>query len=130
MNPKETESVARGIAALRSAAESIRRIEMEARDALFSRNEPETYRQKLQEKTMLLMELPELVEPFLDGMPEKIRIQVEAGASGFARRAVQARELSSLFYMGALLYPQDYREGQRNDLENFIDRLRKVLSPK
>jgi hypothetical protein len=78
---------------------------------------------------MLLMELPELVDPFSDGMAKNVRAEIEVGLNSFARRAAQALELSSLFYMSALLYPEDYREGDRNDLELFIERLRiKYLS--
>jgi DNA polymerase III delta prime subunit len=123
------ENIFSAVSALQSAAEKIRRIEDEAREALITRDDPETYRQKLQEKTMLLMELPELVGPFYDGMANDVRAEFEAGLNSFAMRAEQAWELSSIFYMSALLYPEDYREGDRNDLELFIDRLRiKFLS--
>jgi hypothetical protein len=122
MTPGENTSHA--VSALQSAAERIRRLEDEAREALFIRNDPEAHRQKLQEKTMLLMELSELVDPFYDGMPEDVRAEFKTGLNSFAMRAAQAMELSSIFYMSALLYPEDYREGDPNDLELFIDRLR------
>ncbi len=112
------------VAALERVAESIRKIEMEAREALYSRDEPEVYRQKLQEKAMLLADLPDTIEPFLAGMPKAARAEVKSGARDFARRAIQALELSSVFYMSALLYPDDYEDGQKNDLEKFVDRLR------
>ncbi len=127
MTPRENTSNA--VSALQSAAENIRRIENEAREALFTRDDPETYRQKLREKTMLLMELPELAGPFCDGMAKAVRAEFETGLNSFAMRAAQAWQLSSIFYMSALLYPEDYREGDRNDLESFIERLRtKFLS--
>jgi hypothetical protein len=127
MIPRENTSNA--VSALQSVAEKIRRIEDEAREALFTRDDPETHRQKLQEKTMLLMELPELVGAFCDGMAKDVRAEFETGLNSFAMRAEQAWELSSIFYMSALLYPEDYREGDPNDLELFIDRLRiKYLS--
>ncbi len=78
---------------------------------------------------MLLMELTEMVAPFCDGMAKDARAEFETGLNSFAMRAAQALELSSIFYMAALLYPDDYKEGDRNDLELFIDRLRiKYLS--
>ena len=126
---KPRENISNAVSALQGAAESIRRIEEEAREALYGKDDPGSYRQKLQEKTMLLMELPELVGPFCDGMAEDIRAEIETRLNSFARNATQAWELSSLFYMSALLYPEDYREGDPNDLESFIDRLRiKYLS--
>ena len=126
---KARENISNAVSALQSAAEKIRRIEDEAREALFIRDDPGTHRLKLQEKTMLLMELPELVGVFCDGMEKDVRAEFETGLNSFAMRAEQAWELSSIFYMSALLYPEDYREGDPNDLELFIDRLRiKYLS--
>jgi hypothetical protein len=123
------ESASNAVAALRSVAERIRHIEAEARHALYVKDDPEAHRQKLQEKTMLLMELPDLVDQYYEGMAEDIKKEIETGVKSFALRASQAWELSSIFYMSALLYPEDYREGDRNDLELFVDRLRiKYLS--
>ena len=70
-----------------------------------------------------------IVPTFWDGMAKDARAEFETGLNSFAVRAAQAWELSSIFYMSALLYPEDYREGDLNDLELFIDRLRiKYLS--
>jgi hypothetical protein len=118
------ENASNAVAALEDAAERIRRIEAEAREALYVQDNTEAHRRKLQEKTMLLMELSDLVDPFLEGMAKDIRAEIETGLQSFARRASQALELSSIFYMSALLYPDDYREGSPNDLEVFVDRLR------
>ncbi len=122
MNPLE--NLSNAVSALENASERIRRIEEEARQALLIRDDPEKYRQKLREKTMLLMELSELVGPFCEAMSKDVRVDLETGLNSFATRAAQALELSSIFYMSALLYPEGYREGDLNDLELFIDRLR------
>ena len=127
MTPRE--NISNAVSALQSAAGKIRSIEGEAREALFVRDDPETHRQKLQEKTMLLLALSELVAPFCERMAKDVRSEFETGLNSFAMRAAQAWELSSIFYMSALLYPEDYTEGDPNDLELFIDRLRiKYLS--
>jgi len=127
MNSRE--NVSNAVAALESAAERIRRIEAEAREALYVKDDTEAHRRKLREKTMLLMELPDLVDPYIEGMAKDVRAEIETGLNSFSRRASQALELSSIFYMSALLYPDDYREGDPNDLELFADRLRiKYLS--
>ncbi|MHC1729087.1 MAG: hypothetical protein AB9866_24340 [Syntrophobacteraceae bacterium] len=117
------ENLSKAVSILKNAAERIRNIEHEAQEALYLRDDPEAYRQKLQEKTMLLMELPEMVAPYYEGMPEDIRAELETELSSFAMRAEQAWGLSSIFYMSALLYPETYKEGDMNDLELFIDRL-------
>lgn len=118
------ENISKAISALENVAAQIRRIEAQAREALYSRDEIETYREKLEEKTTLLMELPETVAPFLEGMPGKPGAEIRRAAKDFSRRASQAWELDSVFYMSGLLYPDDYKEGEKNDLENFTDRVR------
>lgn len=124
------ENISGAVSALQNAAERIRRIEEEAGEALFTKDDQETHRQKLREKTMLLMELADLIGPFCEGMAKDVRADLETGLNSFAVRAEKAWELSSIFYMSALLYPEDYKEGDLNDLELFIDRLRiKYLAP-
>ncbi|MEM5789658.1 MAG: hypothetical protein AAGU11_20280 [Syntrophobacteraceae bacterium] len=112
------------VEALLSVAGRIRQIEAEAADALFIRDNREEYIRLLEEKAMLLIELPERVGPLLEGVEEAIGREIAAGAEDFSRRATPAFELSSPFYMSALLYPDDHAEGQPNDLELFIERIR------
>ncbi len=129
MSITEKENISNALAALRSAAARIRHIEGEARESLFSKDDSETYRKKLEEKTMLLMELSELIDQYCEGMTRKVRAEFENGLNSFERRAAQALELSSTFYMSTLLYPEDYREGDPNDLELFIEQLSKRYLP-
>lgn len=117
------------IDALNKEATRIRTLEAEAREALFERDDQKTYTEKLKEKTMILMDLPETMEPLLLDLDAGVRNEIEQGLDGFARRAGNAWGLSSLFYMSALLYPEDYAEGDKNDFERFIERLQaKLLS--
>jgi hypothetical protein len=110
---------------LNKVSREIRAIEAEARTALFDRNDDSVYRKNLQEKTSLLMDLPRRTEPFLGCLEGHARKKIEPGLKDFARRASQANSVSSVFYMAGLLYPDDYREGEPNDLEKFIENLRK-----
>ena len=118
------ENISNALSALADAAERVRRLEEQAREALFVKDDPETHREKLEEKTMLLMELPELVSPFCEKMGKNAAKEFEKALDSFAMRAERAMELSSLFFMNALLYPEDYKDGEPNDLELFIERLR------
>jgi plasmid stability protein len=125
----QRENISGALSVLQRAATRIRSIEDEAREALFKNDDPEAYRKKLQEKTELLMELPEAAGPYYEGMAEDIRAEFGAELKSLARRAAQALNLSSLFYMSALLYPEDYRDGDPNDLELLIQRLRTRYLP-
>uniref|UniRef100_A0A7C4ABD7 Uncharacterized protein n=1 Tax=Fundidesulfovibrio putealis TaxID=270496 RepID=A0A7C4ABD7_9BACT len=105
----------------RDTAAVIRELERAALEALHGRNDVETYRFKLMEKCELLADLPEQVEQHLThgggAAGELLR-----GLKDFARKANQAMDLESVFYMSALLYPEDYQDGEPNDLERFLMR--------
>ncbi|MDR3567343.1 MAG: hypothetical protein P4L43_04870 [Syntrophobacteraceae bacterium] len=118
-----TENLSIAVHELKRAAEEIRRIEREANEALFAQDDARTHRQKLQEKMMLLLELPETMVPFCEGVSENARREIEKKLDSIAMRAERAMELSSIFFMNGLLYPDDYKEGDPNELELFIERL-------
>jgi hypothetical protein len=113
--------------ALENAATRIRAIETEARLALFDENDQEAYKQKMEEKTMLLLDLPEEMEETLQGIRKETRKVIQNGIEDFAMRAGRAWDLGSLFFMSALLYPDEYSEGDENDLERLISRVRKMV---
>lgn len=118
------QNMAELIAALESIARRVRELEAEAAKALHDLDDAATYRRKLEEKTWLLLELPETLEPLLAGIERKKAENLRGKLRNFARRAEPALNLGSPFYMSALLYPEDYRDGAQNDLELFIDQLR------
>ena len=111
------------IVALRDAAKAIRTLEAEGREALYSGDDKALYDKKMVEKAMVLLEMPDVVEPFLDGLPAGEAKKIAHRAENFARRAGMALDLPSVFFMASLLYPDNYREGDKNDLERFISGL-------
>jgi len=123
MSNKDQQQFSAVLDALRKIAAEIRSLEAEARKAVLESNDTAVYRKKLNEKTLLLMDLPETLEPLLEGLERKAAEEIRAEAATFAKRAEPALSLSSSFYMSALLYPADYKEGEKNDLEKFIERL-------
>lgn len=104
---------------LRQAAQRIRQSEAEARAAMDQGDEAR-YRELYAEKADILLDLPELFAPHMAELPDDLALRVSEEVEGFAHRAGQARRLNSIFYMYALLYPADYKEGDPNDLERFI----------
>jgi hypothetical protein len=111
------------VALLKDAAGSIRKLEKEAQAALHSKDDNITYRSKLEAKVRVLMDLPARVSQRLLDLPVEAQAELRAGLDDFARRAGQATRLASVFYMAALLYPDDYQEGEDNDLETFIQEI-------
>ena len=129
MQPNAGKAIRAVLDAIEKEAVRIRTLEAEAKEALFERNDKQTYTLKLKEKTTTLMELPNTLEPLLVDLDVRAKEEIEQGLEGFAARAGNAWGLSSLFYMSALLYPDDYVEGDKNDLERFIDKLRTRFLP-
>lgn len=56
-------------------------------------------------------------------MREKARLRL----ARFTASAENALALDSVFYMSALLFPDEYRDGEPNDLELFRDEIRNQL---
>ena len=117
------EPLAQVISALQERAREIRSLEAEAQKALYERGDEASYRRKLAAKTDLLSQLPTALAPLLAELPEGERERIAERLDRFAASAGRARALESVFYMAALLYPADYREGEPNDLENWLKQL-------
>ena len=108
------------LAMARKAAREIRRAESQAHEALHAKGDPQTHRFKMIEKCGLLADLAETTTPLLENGGEKSKALL-AGLKEFARKANMALNLESIFFMTALLYPENYTDGDPNDLERFLD---------
>ncbi|MFW6105815.1 MAG: hypothetical protein ACOC5H_00475 [Desulfovermiculus sp.] len=108
---------------LSAQAVRIRELEKSADTCLHEQGDIDQYTANLHSKAELLSELSDLAQPYLADLPaeqqEKIAQQLEA----FSRNAQQALEVDSIFFMRQLLYPEDYVEGEENDLEKLISSL-------
>lgn len=86
------------------------------------------YRRVMREKAELLADLADDGSGKLFSLPEAMRPAVRERLAAFAFSAGSALELDSVFYMSALLYPEDHRKGQPNDLQAFADDLKRKLA--
>lgn len=105
-----------------NAARQVRALEAAALAALHGSNDVAAHRAKMSEKCVVLTSLPEEVEAYLPETPTPETEAFLAGLEDFARRAGMALSLESIFFMSALLYPDDYQDGDPNDLERFLER--------
>jgi len=108
------------VSRLDDIAVQIRTLEAEADILLHEQNDPAGSEANFRRKAELLSELPEAVDEFLDDLEPDLRERVEAGVDRFSQRAMMALNQGSVFWMRNLLYPDDYKDGQPNDLERFI----------
>jgi hypothetical protein len=108
---------------LEERARDVRRMEGQALREL-ERNNIQSYRDGMRRKAELIAGLPKASIPIIRGLPEDARQAIQEGLWRFASSAGNALSLESVFYMSALLYPEDYIEGEPNDLEIFLEELR------
>jgi hypothetical protein len=111
------------------AARHIRELEASASQALHGAGDTAAHRADLTQKCLVLEALSEDVAALLaasDAPASGDVAALTAGLEDFSRRAGMALSLESIFFMGALLYPDDYHDGDPNDLERFLDRFEGV----
>ena len=113
---------AAALSVVREAAGRIREIEAEAGRLLNEAGDKAGYIRLMTEKCLVLEGLPDEADEALEGRAADGSTALLSGLEDFARRAALALQLESPFFMSALLYPEDDRDGDLNDLERFIDR--------
>lgn len=81
------------------------------------------YSEYMHEKARKLRDLHKLALSQLVKLPEDKRYEIEDRLSAFSNGAATALSLDSLFYMSALLYRDDHKEGESDNLEMLIQEL-------
>ncbi|GAB1410134.1 hypothetical protein MASR1M90_12880 [Desulfovibrionales bacterium] len=112
---------------LREQVQQIASIETDAQAKLHDQNDPDGYRHAMSTKASLLAALPRTAAPHLDAVPMEIRPMAEHRLDMFASSAKRSLEIGSVFFMSALLYPEDHQPGQPNDLERWLHDLEQKL---
>jgi hypothetical protein len=124
MTQKQNGAPARGtqpLAEMLSAqAARVRELERTADACLHENGDIEAYTASLQAKAELLSEIFDRARPYLDALSEEQDGEIAEKLHNFAHSAEQALEVDSIFFMRQLLYPEDYQEGEENDLERLI----------
>lgn len=106
---------------LRGVAQEVRTLEGEAQALLHDQNDPQGYRGKMVEKATLLAELADHSAKPLAALPPAQAKPLRERLERFSRSAATALDIGSVFFMSALLYPEDHKPGEPNDLETFVE---------
>ena len=112
------------ISVLSEQAEQVGHLESLAATLVQDPQQIQRYRSVLEEKARLLSRLAHLTQPITKKMPPEKASPLQNMLSKFSQSATTSLRIGSPFYMAALLYPQDYQQGQPNDLELFIQQLK------
>ena len=81
------------------------------------------YNEKMRAKAEAVAGLAKDAAPVLAGLPEAEREPVLRGLMRFSQSAAMGLRLGSVFYMSALLYPDDHKPGEPDNLALFIEGL-------
>lgn len=106
---------------IRDTAMEVRALEEAAHAALHTKNDPQAYRRGMVEKAEILAGLADLASKPLAALPPATARPLRERLERFSKSADTALDLGSVFFMSALLYPEDHQPGDKNDLERFLD---------
>lgn len=102
---------------------------LEARGkAAAAAGDAEAYREVMRRKAELLETLFKNAAPHAEGLPPEQREAALKQLKRFSASARQALSLGSVFYMSALLYRDDHKDGEPNNLEVLRDHIRSATA--
>lgn len=110
------------IAWLRARHADIMGTEREAL-ALMEAGDIPGYTAKMRAKAESLAALAKDAAPRLAALPEPLRDRLAAALRHFSQSAAMALRLDSVFFMSALLYPDEHKPGEPDNLALFIDQV-------
>ena len=111
---------------LEDSNKNIKKLESEALDFLNQGN-TQGHLERMQQKAQLLAGLSTNAKPYLQALPENLRQEAGARLGEFSENAAKSLEIGSVFFMSALLYPDEHKPGEPNNLELFIKELKTQL---
>lgn len=112
---------------LQKRHEQIRLLEKEGYAALNPDND-QPYREKMRKKADLLAALHTDAAPYLAKLAPAVRGFANDETAIFSANAKEAIQLNSVFYMAQLLYPEDYKDGEPDNFELFMEELKEFSS--
>ena len=80
----------------------------------------------MRRKAELLAAMAEDAKPLLEPLPGEARFNYALALEGFSASARMSLRLNSVFYMSALLYPDDHKPGQPDNLTLCTDSMEKL----
>ena len=80
----------------------------------------------MRRKAELLAAMAEDAKPLLEPLPGETRFNYALALESFSASARMSLRLNSVFYMSALLYPDEHKPGQPDNLTLCIDRMEKL----
>lgn len=111
---------------LEEKASIVRRLEEEG-DAVLESEGQLAFQAKLEEKAEILAALGEKAWKLTEAVGGELSNEIAQKLEQFSMSASTALRIGSVFFMTALLYPEDHIPGQPNDLEAYLFELKKMV---
>ena len=105
---------------LRDRTRLVRETEEAALRDMHEKGDETAYRAGMRRKAELLANLAPDAQSLLDAVSPERRPMIEHRLDMFSQSARRSLDIGSVFYMSALLYPEDHQPGQPNDLEAWL----------
>jgi hypothetical protein len=105
---------------LRERIRLVREAEETALDLMHNKGDEAGYRTAMRRRAELLAAMSADASPFLGAVPAERRPTVEHRLDMFSQSAQRSLDIGSVFYMSALLYPEDHQPGEPNTLEAWL----------
>ncbi len=113
---------------LTERCEFLHNLEREAERVLQQEKDTEKYKALMCQKAMFLQALPEEAEDRADLLPDDTADMVMERLEYFSGNASRALRVGSVFFMYALLYPDDHKKGDPNDLDKLAAEVRTLAA--
>ncbi len=108
---------------LQSRQDSIKEHENKALAALRDSKDSNAYYQHMRERAQCIASLAEDGAALIAPLPADMREEMQTRLEAFAHGARAALRIDSVFYMSALLYPDEHKAGEPDNMERLIGEL-------
>jgi hypothetical protein len=98
-------------------AGAVHALEAEAAALIHGQQDQAGYAAVMRRKAELLAAIAEDAHELLDALPQPLADAAAARLEQFSANAGNALRIGSVFYMAALLYPDEHRPGEPNNLD-------------
>lgn len=105
-------------------ARRIKAVEAEAEVIIHGKGDQAGYQAKMREKAELLSALAAEAAPLVKTLGPGMREAASERLDGFSHNAAMSLQVGSVFFMSALLYPDEHKPGEPNNLELFAAEVR------
>jgi len=111
---------------LEKTSTDVNRLETEA-EAVIEEEGQRAFQIKLEEKSEILAALGEKAWKLTEKVEGSLGDEIARKLEQFSMSASAALRIGSVFFMTALLYPENHKPGEPNDLEAFIKELKEKV---